>query len=61
LLFGHFARRLIGKARAGTDSDLLKHRFSARGENPSCQIFRVEKKTGQKLPGDGKFCRVTGK
>jgi hypothetical protein len=35
-LFGHFARHLTGKARAGTDSVLLKHRFSPDG-GKSCR------------------------
>jgi hypothetical protein len=58
LLFGHFAHRLIGKAHAGTDSDLLNHRFSGVWENPSGPISDREKKARQKLPGAGKICRV---
>jgi hypothetical protein len=57
-LFGHFAHQSLGKAHAGTDSILLKHRFlerrgkhfRAHGRMQSCRSAEIAG-SGQELPG----------
>jgi hypothetical protein len=53
LLFGRFAQRSLGKAHAGMDSDLLKHRFFGARENPAGLLLPG----GRKHPVEIAGCR----
>jgi hypothetical protein len=57
---GRFAHVVLGKLRAGSDSVLLKHRFSPPKEKASRRALPPGSKRRAKIAGKGNFLPSTG-